>query len=127
VALININPPPGTLIGTYEETFTDLNAAAGTVNYDFATVPAGQVWVIEGGAAWNVQRAATFIEIAIRRGGTAYAVYRGVPTAALGAVAIANSFCLFPGDNVRIYWGGCVLNDDINGRLVGVKYGIELF
>ena len=123
---IVISLPPSTLTDTYEESYTNTSAAAGLNTYDFATVPAGEVWMIYGGAAWDVNTKITNIEIAIARGGSYYAVCRYAPSAAQDALAILNSFIMVPGDFIRMYWGGCTLNDDIHGRLVGLKFAIDL-
>lgn len=127
MAVININPPAGAIVSSYEESQTNSDAPAGVVVMDYGIVPAGEVWVIEGGAAWNVTHAPTYISFTINRGGTYHTVCRAVPGGALAALSISSPFCLFPGNRVRVYFGGTILHDELRSSLVGVRYQIELF
>jgi len=127
VALININPPPGTIVGTYEEILTNTDAAAGVVEASFAAVPAGQVWIIEGACCWNATTAITSCAITVTRAAVNYTIARYRPTAVYDGVQLYSPLTLFPGDFLKFTWVGCVLHDDIFARAIGVKYGIELF
>jgi hypothetical protein len=127
VALININPPPGTIVGSYVQSFVNLDAAAGTVTTAFSAVPNGEVWVIEAASIWDATTDITSVKIRKNSGGAAYVVGVKNPAGTSDSCQIQCPVTLFPAEFLDFEWQGVVLHDDIFAHAVGVKFAIELF
>jgi hypothetical protein len=127
VALININPPPGAIIGSYVETYVNLSTPAGTLTVTFSTVPAGEVWVIESACCWDYTTDIAMAKIRKNSGGVAAVVANINPAGVNDAAQIFVPVTLFPGEFLDFQLATVVLNDDCFAHASGVKYAIELF
>jgi hypothetical protein len=119
--------PPSTIIGSYEEVFSNTDAAAGVVETSFAVVPPGEIWIIEAASCWDATTSITSTAITLTRGGANYTFTRWRALATYDGVHLDHAITLFPGDCLKFTWVGCVLHDDIFARALGIKLGIELF
>jgi hypothetical protein len=108
----------------WREAWYDLNAAAGTNTHNFGTVPAGEVWVLEGLHLRNVVTAASFCSVAlIGVGATVNIGYTAYATVTR-ELLIHCSITLAPTEYVQAGFLSCALNDDILADVWGHKFKI---
>ena len=123
---IQLQLPPSTIAGVYAESYSNLSASAGSNTTSFTTVPAGQVWVIEGAAVWDATTKIGQVSIRVYRDGGLRVIARIAPTAALDAAQLSSPIVLFPGEYMAFQWNSCTLNDDIYAECIGIKFDIDL-
>lgn len=127
MALVNINPPPGTVLGSYAQNYINTDSAAGTVTTAFSAVPAGEVWVIEAASVWDDTTDITSVKIRKNVGVGSYTIGVKNPVGTSDSCQLQCPVTLFPTEYLEFEWKGVVLHDDIFAHAVGVRFAIELF
>ena len=99
----------------------NLNAAAGVNFLNHPAVPAGEVWVVTGCSAVDVNTA-TRIQLGMTCGAAAPVVYDyGTPMAGSWVATPAINIVLKAGDLMWTLFVACTLNDDIYSNIWGYK------
>ena len=106
----------GLLFGYYDrlagKTVND-NATAGTNIVDSATVPAGELWVVQLIAGLNLNTAVTSIRLILVAGSISCGLLDEVPAAANRWVTWTGEIVLKEGDKIQAAFLGCTAGDDI--------------
>lgn len=105
--------------GYIEEGF-DLSAPAGTVTKDLSTVPSGEVWVICAARAINNSRLARCVIVVHDAAGN-YTLQDQTTTASQNSVVWSGALPVAAGSNMRFYFQGTTLNDDLYYSALGYK------
>lgn len=111
---------------TLRLTLSNTALAAGTNSLIVATVPAGEIWVIENisvryvGTVTGVSIGAYFDE-----GGTLYVIYLISPPVTNAQYDRQGSWTLKPGDILRLFITGATANDDAHIQAVGRRIDID--
>jgi len=89
------------------------NVAAGNHSVGLDTPPAGEVWVILGAHAWDVQTVITRIEFTfLTIGASAHLICKNAPATTEG-LFLASPVVLRANDVLCADFTGCALNDDL--------------
>lgn len=105
----------------FAETKSELNPGAGTYNITFTAVPAGQVYTLEGIAAKNQTRAASFLTFWITDG-TQYIIVKDAPQTTIARFEFVSfSVTMQAGDYVIVQFAGTVAGDDLYASIWGRK------
>lgn len=105
----------------YQEQQDGIDVAAGNRTLTFSTVPAGEIWVVQGWTAWTKQANAQRLEFYVNAAGS----NRRVSLVSLAVAYTSKSadvpIVLEEDDNVFVVFNSCVLNDDIYSAAWGYK------
>ena len=106
----------GLLFGYYDrlagKTVKD-NATAGTNIIDSATVPAGELWVVQAIAGINLNTAITKIRLVLTVGSISVGLKDDVPSVANWWVTWTGEVVLKEGDKIQGAFFGCSAGDDL--------------
>ena len=108
----------------YDERKSNTSAAAGTNSLVGTAVPAGEVWVVQGLGAVNINTACSKIHIRVDNGSTYCILVEDASPVAGNSVLWSGSILLAEGDKVTATFYTCVLNDDIYLDIWGFKMSI---
>lgn len=100
-------------------------ATLGTNTHDFASVPTGEVWIISTITAYNNTTAASTLLMIIISSATEYVISRTAFEAITRYSSRQGQFVLKPGENIRVTFGGCVLNDTLIAFVIGHSFKIN--
>ena len=109
---------------TVNESISNTNANAGINALNSATVPAGELWIIQLIGAMNVNTACSRIAFFVYRTPTEYPVLDQVTCTANVWVTWAGNVVLKTGDYLKAYFLGCTAGDDIYLRYLGYKVSV---
>jgi hypothetical protein len=122
---IGIQLPADTLIGSYVESFVDLDSAAGQITANFTAVPSGEVWLVQSAACWDSITDIAMCKIRKNVGGTDYTLAVKNPAGLNDAAQIYAAVLLFPTEYLSFQWATVVLHDDIFAHAIGLKFMID--
>jgi hypothetical protein len=112
--------------GTVSELKTDLNASAGNNTLASTAVPAGEIWTVQAIHAYNLNRAATTINIYATVGGIAVYLATGAPDAVSLMSHWSGAITLEENDTLSALFTGTVLDDDLYFGYLGMRTDIDL-
>lgn len=95
------------------------NADAGYNSIAFASVPADEIWIVQGLQAKDEDNAIDRIELGAQVKGNFCQLQKYVNPAAAEEHSWHGKMVLWEGDKMRIEFFGCTAGDDISGRMVG--------
>ena len=117
----------GLLLGYYDrlagKTVND-NAAAGINTIDSATVPAGELWVVQAIAGINLNTEVTKIRLSLIAGSISCGLREDVPPAANWWLPWTGEVVLKEGDKIQASFLGCSAGDDIILSWWGYKVSV---
>jgi len=99
--------------GDKSEQVSDLSADAGTNTLNGATVPAGEIWVIEAISARNVNKSAVRLLLQVSVNSVAVRLLELTTTAAAEFITWTGAITLSEGDKVQAVIFSCDADDDI--------------
>ena len=108
----------------YVQRVQKLGIAAGNQTLNGTTVPAGEVWIVTAGLAFNDISGNSQIYIGASDGTTDYIADRRVSTAADDVVKLSGAMYLAPGDHAKAIFSGCTAGDNICLCLFGYKMSV---
>lgn len=103
------------------ESVKDTDTIAGNVTLASTTVPSGETHCISHILAFNNVSAITSISVYHRTSATNYSLRRVIGPAADQEIIVATPIIITAGDDIRAYFVGCVLHDNIQLHIVGHK------
>lgn len=110
----------------YAEIQSDTPGTGGNKTLTFTTVPAGEVWYVDGFFACDNTNTVAFISLRVVRDGNAHVVAGKVPTARWDGPQISMPMILYPGDYLQATLNGVTADDTIIAYAVGTKFKIVL-
>jgi len=105
----------------YAERFDDTAVGASDITQTFATVPAGEVWVITGFSAYAKQTNVTFVYMIANCGVFPLELVVNPYTTAYVGLVAPSPIILKAGDFLRVIWYGCILGDTVRSAANGYK------
>lgn len=112
--------------GRFAEAASDLNPAGGIAVLNFTAVPEGYVYVLQGVAAKNETRAATYLRIAVTGGGDTITVNDAPQTVAGHYDFVSTEITMVKDDLVSISFFGTTAGDDLYAQVWGYKMKIDM-
>lgn len=109
----------------YFEAEKSEDVGAGNITLTFSTVPAGEVWVIQGLTAWSKQADVVRVDFYYYVGGTGERMCIKVLGAAYTTVALDTPVTLSYNDHLAAVFMGCVALNDVYAVAWGYKMKVE--
>jgi len=108
----------------WAEDLSGTQSGAGNYLATTTAVPAGYVYVLQSAMIRNDVNARTRADIYLARSGSNYLIYvNAAPVVAIGNI-VNGSWVLMPGDQVLVYYVGCLDGDVLVGGVWGYKMAI---
>jgi len=106
---------------TYSATVYQPTSPGGVYYMDFPAVPAGQVWVVTGAAACDINTSTVIYAIGNLSGINQFVWRWGAPGAGVYVCMPLTNTVMKAGDYWRFCFEASVLNDDLYGHVWGYK------
>lgn len=104
--------------------YSNNDAAAGAVTYDFTAVPAGEVHVITTAYLYDATTATVGCEFDVVSSGTAYPITTTYYDTVKQTLHYVGSLVIKAGENLRAGFYSCVLHDVLRAFIHGYKFKI---
>ncbi len=106
------------------ESVKNTDTIAGSVAITSTAVPAGEIHVINHIVAFNTVSAVTTCNVYHRSGAANFTLRRVSAPAQNAEIIVATPIVIMGGDDIRAYFIGCILHDNIQLHISGYKLSL---